>query len=119
FEPTSFGEQLVAEERVRGYAEGQKVELALGTSSQVFAHSERLSEAGPAAPAPRAEMRLTLSNANRTAARVRIVLGPAGGGQIRGPPNTRAKDGVVIVDVAIPVTVRRETTWTSGDAHGA
>lgn len=119
FEPTSFGEQLVAEERVRDYAEGQEVELALGTSSQVFAHCERLSEAGPAAPAPRAEMRLTLSNANRTAARVRIVLGPAGGGQIRGLPNTRVKDGEVIVDFTIPGNGRREITWTAGDADGA
>src|SRR5690606_416918 len=46
FEPTSFGEELVAAERVRDYAEVEEVQLALGTSSQVFAHFETLGEAG-------------------------------------------------------------------------
>src|SRR5690606_35286126 len=119
FEPTSFGEDLAAQERVRDHAEGQRVNVGRGPSTQVVAHGGGLGGAGPAAPAPRAEMRLTLSNANRTAARVRIVLGPAGGGQIRGLPNTRVKDGEVIVDVAIPGNGRREITWTAGDADGA
>src|SRR5690606_6214214 len=37
FEPSAFGDQLVAEQRLRDYAEGQDVEIALGESRQVFA----------------------------------------------------------------------------------
>ena len=45
FEPSSFGDQLVAEERLRDYAEGQDVEIALGESSQVFAICETAADA--------------------------------------------------------------------------
>ncbi len=36
FAPSAHGDQLVAEDRLRDYAEGQDVEIDLGDSSQVF-----------------------------------------------------------------------------------
>jgi hypothetical protein len=112
FEPTSFGDQLVGEERIRDYAEGQDVELALGESSQVFALCERPGLVDPGEnPARWVPMRVTLSNANRNPARVRIVLGPSGQWQLRGIPGTRVKDGEVIVEVTVPGNGRREMTW--------
>jgi hypothetical protein len=112
FEPTSWGDQLVAEERIRDYAEGQDVELALGSSSQVFALCERpgLVDLG-GNPARWVPMRVTLTNANRNPARVRVVLGPSGQWQLRGIPGTRVKDGEVIVEVTVLGNGRRVLSW--------
>jgi hypothetical protein len=112
FEPSSFGEQLVAEERIRDYAEGQDVELALGDSSQVFAQCERPGDIDPAANRARwTQTRVTLSNANRKPVQVRIVLGASGQWQLRGIRGTRIKDGEVIVEVTVPANSRREVSW--------
>jgi hypothetical protein len=108
----SFGDQLVAEERVRDYAEGQDVELALGTSSQVFARCERVGGIDPyETPARWTPIRVTLTNANRNPARVRVVLGAAGDWQLRGISGTRVKDGEVIAEVTVPGNGRREVSW--------
>jgi hypothetical protein len=112
FEPSSFGDQLVAEERLRDYAEGQDVEIALGMSSRVFARCERTGpEFSDENPTRWSAMRATLSNANRNPARVRLVLGPAGEWQLRGLSGTRVKDGEVILEVTVPGNGRREVSW--------
>ena len=112
FEPTSYGDQLVAEERIRDYAEGQDVELALGSSSQVFARCERVGGIDPhEAPARWTPIRVTLSNANRTHARVRVVLGTSGDWRLRRLAGTRVKDGEVIVEVTVPGNGRRVVSW--------
>jgi hypothetical protein len=117
FEPSSIGDQLVAEERIRDYAEGQDVELALGASSQVFARCERVGEVDPyEVPARWTPIRVTLTNANRTPARVRLVLGPSGDWQLRGLSGTRVKDGEVIAEVTIPGNGRRQVTWEARPA---
>ena len=105
FEPSPFGEQLVAEERIRDYAEGQEVELALGQSQQVFAQCQRLS-ADDQAP-----MTLTLTNANRNPVRVRVVLGPSGQWDTRGLSGVRVKDGEMIAEVTVAGNGRRELQW--------
>jgi hypothetical protein len=112
FEPSSFGEQLVAEERIRDYAEGQDVELALGASSQVFARCERVGGIDPhEVPTRWTPIRVILTNANRNPARVRLVLGASGDWQLRGLSGTRVKDGEVIVEVTVPGNGRREVSW--------
>jgi hypothetical protein len=112
FEPSSFGDQLVAEERLRDYAEGQDVELALGVSSQVFALCERPGDVDPnEEPARWTPVRVVLSNANRNPARVRIVLGASGDWQLRGLQGTRVKDGEVVVEVTVPGNGRRTVSW--------
>ena len=108
----AFGDQLVAEERIRDYAEGQDVELALGTSSQVFAQCERPGLVDPGEnPARWTPVKVTLTNANRTPARVRVVLGASGQWQLRGLQGTRVKDGEVIVEITVPANARREVGW--------
>ncbi len=105
FEPSPFGEQLVAEERIRDYAEGQEVELALGQSHQVFAQCEQL-------PADdQAPMKLTLTNANRNPVRVRVVLGPSGQWNMRGLTGVRVKDGEMVAEVTVSGNGRRELQW--------
>ena len=112
FEPSSRGEQLVAEERIRDYAEGQDVELALGSSSQVFALCERPGLVDPGENSARwVPMRVTLTNANRNPARVRIVLGASGDWQFRGIRDTRVEDGETIVEVTVPGNGRRVVSW--------
>src|SRR5688572_7448003 len=112
FEPSSFGEQFVADERIRDYAEGQDVELALGESSQVFALCERPGDADPhETPARWSPMRATVTNANSRPVTVRLVLGAPAEWQFRGLRGTRLKDGETIVEVTIPGNGRREVTW--------
>jgi len=110
FEPSSFGDQLVAEERIRDYAEGQDVELSLGESSQVFAQCQR----------PGAEdwdgtswttLQTKLTNANPNPVKVRVALGAPGDWQIRGLSGTRLKDGQTIVEVTVPGNGTREVRW--------
>jgi hypothetical protein len=112
FEPSAFGEQLVAEERVRDYAEGQDIELVLGTSSQVFARCERAGGLDPYQDPPHwTPMHLVLTNANRNPAKVRIVLGQSGDWQLRGVSGTRVKDGQIIVEVTVPGNSERDIEW--------
>ena len=112
FEPSSFGEQLVAEERIRDYAEGQDIELALGSSGQVFAQCERAGGLDPYQDPPHwTPMRLTLTNANHNPVRVRIVLGASGDWRLQGLSGTRVKNGEVIAEVTVPGNGRREVSW--------
>ena len=112
FEPTSFGDQLVAEERIRDYAEGQDIEWALGVSHQVFAQCERPGGLDPnEEPVRWTPVRVTLTNANRNPARVRLVLGASGEWQLRGLKGTRVKDGETIVEVTVPGNGRRVVSW--------
>jgi hypothetical protein len=120
FEPSSFGEQLVAEERLRDYAEGQDVELTLGISGQVFALCERPGDVDrQRSPARWTAMRATVTNANPSPASLRLVLGASGQWQLRGLQGTRVKDGEVIVEVTVPGNGRREITWQVRPAGSA
>jgi hypothetical protein len=111
-EASSAGELLVAEERLRDYAEGQDVELYVGASAQVFAHCQRPAGVDPGEdPARWTAMRLVLSNANPAAVTVRIGLGAAGEWQRRGIGGTRVKDGETITEVTVPANGRREVKW--------
>jgi hypothetical protein len=119
FEPSSFGDQLVAEERLRDYAEGQDVELKLGDSSQVFAQCDIPVDTDfGESPLRWAPMSVTLTNANRAPARIRLVLGVSGEWQLRGLQGTRVKDGEVILEVTVPGNGRREVTWQARPAGG-
>jgi hypothetical protein len=112
FEPSSAGDQLVAEQHVRDYAEGQDIELALGVSNQVFALCERPGLLDPNdEPARWTPMRMVLTNANPNPVKLRLALGGSGEWRLRGLRGTRVKDGEVIVEVTIPGNGRRELNW--------
>ena len=108
FEPSAYGEQLVAEERLRDYAEGQDVEIALGESSQVFAQCER---PGDWDGESWARMRTVLTNANPNPVTLRLVLGWSGQWQLRGLRGTGIRNGEVIHEVTVPGNGRREVSW--------
>jgi len=111
FEPSAFGDQLVAEDRVRDYAEGQDVELGLGESRQVFARCERPDVKGEGDDANWRPMRTTVSNANPLPVTLRVALGSPVDLQFRGLKRTRVKDGVTIAEVTIPGNSRRVVAW--------
>ena len=112
FEPSSFGEQLVAEEQIRDYATGQDVELELGESRQVFGLCELPGGVEPSEqPSRWTAMRTTLSNANPHPVTARIYLGRPSELRFRGLRGSRLKDGQTIVEVTVPANRRREVTW--------
>ncbi|MEO7569371.1 MAG: hypothetical protein ABIT16_06845 [Croceibacterium sp.] len=112
FQPSSAGEQLVAEQRLRDYAEGQDVEIALGTSNQVFGRCS-ISRAVDFSDASRpwGQMTLSLTNANPVPVTVRIVLGSPLQWEPRGLRGTTVKDGRRVVEVTVPANQSRDIKW--------
>ncbi len=112
FEPSAFGDQLVAEPQIRDYAQGQDVEIRLGESNQVFAACKLPEGADPnELPGRWTTMRTTVTNANPRAVTVRIYLGRPADWRVRGLRGTRLKDGQAIVEVTVPGNGRREVSW--------
>ena len=120
FEPSAYGDQLVAERRIRDYAKGQDVELALGESSQVFGLCEQPGGIDPNDQPERwTAMRVTLTNANPRPVTVRLYLGRPSDWRIQGLRGTRLKDGQTTVEVTVPANGRREVTWDVRPAGAA
>ena len=112
FEPSSWGEQLVAEPRLRDYAEGQDVELELAESSQVLGQCVIAQDIDfDVEPRRWMPVSAVLTNANPNPVTVRLVLGPPSEWQTRGLRGTRVKDGETIVEVTVPGNGRREVNW--------
>lgn len=110
FESTPEGELLVGEQRLRDYASGQDVEIALGQSPQVFATCTLETEED-VKEGERWPMKLVVTNANPSPVRLRLTLG-GGAANLGGLKGTRVKDGARIVEVSIPANGRREMRWT-------
>jgi hypothetical protein len=117
FEPSAFSEQLVAEDHIRDYAEGQDVELDMGVSSQVFASCTAALQ--PEDPTQWRHMRAVLTNANPDPVTLRLVLGSPGSWKLRGLAGMRVKDGMTILEVTIPGNGRRELKWEARPAGAA
>jgi hypothetical protein len=112
FEPTAFGDQLVAEPGLRDYARGQEVELAFGDSSQVFVTCEGSGDVDPYdRPERWTEVRAVVTNANSHPASFRLWLGWAGEWRFDRLAGSRLKDGQRIVEFTVPANGRREMTW--------
>jgi hypothetical protein len=112
FEPSAFGDQLVAEEQLRDYARGQDVEVALGESAQVFMECQGTGDVDPYDKPKRwTTVRAVLTNANREPARFRIWLGWPSEWRVQGLPDSRLKDGRRIAEVTVPGNGQREVTW--------
>lgn len=109
FEPSSFGEQLVAEDRLRDYADGQDIELDMGTSGQVFGRCQMTR--GVTGEGAWMALYTVLTNANPNPVRIRLVLGSPASWQLRGLAGTRVKDGLTILEVTVPGNGQREIEW--------
>jgi hypothetical protein len=112
FEPSSAGDLFVGEHQLRDYAAGQDVEIEMGPSSQVFAACEVVGRQREFERGMTVTMRATLTNANPSAANVRLSLGGAGAHTVGGLRGLKVKDGERVADIAIPANGEREVRWT-------
>jgi hypothetical protein len=111
FEPSFAGDLLVGEQSLRDYAEGQDVELPIGTSSQVMTQCSRLTTHEPYdAKGAWTRMRTTITNANPHPVTMRLQLGGSGQWVYRGIP-TELKDGQRITEVTVPANGTRLVEW--------
>ena len=113
FEPSSHGLQLAGETRLRDYARGQDVELALGESAQVFTKCARKKDTAfqyrDTAWTP---MIAQITNANPHDIELRLYLGQSGDFDIRFPSRkVRVNDGSDVVELRIPANSTREFDW--------
>jgi hypothetical protein len=114
FEPSSFGPQLIAEQTLRDYAEGQDVEIELAESSMVRATcalasegDERKLESGKWAG-----MRVKLTNAGSRPATVRVALGYPTDWEFRtGRVKSRLKDGETVIELEVKPGETRLFDW--------
>ena len=112
FEGSSYGDLLVAEDSLRDYAEGQDVEIALGDSSQVFASCELVGEDDFGADRAKwRSMKLSVSNANRHAVKLRIVLGSPTYLDIRRQRGMRIKDGELVLEAELRANSEQVFSW--------
>ena len=113
FERTSAGPQLVSELDLRDYPYGQDVELTLGSSAQVYAECARIGKKDAGDNRRRwTQMRVLLSNANESPARVRLKLGYPGDFEIRYPDRKPVvKDGELILEVEVPANGTLDQRW--------
>ena len=117
FEPTPFGDLLVAEETLRDYASGQDVEIPLGDSAQVFADCERVG-AEPDRPNRWQRLKLSLTNANPRPVTVRVMLGYPSQFDHRGL-RTQMKDGQRITEITVPANSARDIEFEQRQAGAA
>ena len=113
YEPSSEGAQLVAETRLRDFAEGEDVELELIESAQVFAGCALA--AGTGVDERERVVRTfsaEASNANPVPVTVRFRLGSSSQWQPERVRGARLKDGQWIVEQRLPANSRRTFTWT-------
>lgn len=112
YEPTSLGEQLAAETRLRDFAKDEEIELALADSAQVFAGCAAAEGSEPNEEGRRwSTLIAETTNANSAAATVRFRIGSSGEWEIRGARGARIKDGLWIVEQRIPANSRKRFTW--------
>ncbi len=110
FEPSRVGEMLVGEDNLRDYADGQDVEISLGTSSQVMSRCQRTTPYNINTSSKWSRMEARLSNANPHQVTMRIVLGQGGAFEYR-DIRTRLKDGQRIAQISVPANSERVVQW--------
>lgn len=113
FEPGLAGEQLVNEQNIRDYAVGQDVELTLADSTNVFGQCALSQVTDPDAKRGQwLQMTARISNANSTAIRTRLIIGPSGEWEIKGGPGKPTlKNGEQMFEVRVPAGKIREFSW--------
>lgn len=112
YEPSVQGDQLVAETRLRDFAKGEEVELALAQSAQVLAGCA-LAEGGTLDDegGKLATLSAEASNANPAAVTIRFRLGASSEIALRGVRGARVKDGQWIVEERLPANSRKRFAW--------
>ncbi|HWK41421.1 MAG TPA: hypothetical protein VNR60_05780 [Croceibacterium sp.] len=114
FEPSAYGDQLVGEQTLRDYAEGQDIEIPMGESAQVQQQCTVVAQ-----PEGKKWGRISsvLTNANPAPVTVRLVVGAPGEWDLRALRGTRVKDGETVVELTVPANGRREISWQVRSTH--
>lgn len=111
FEPSSHGPLLVGEERLRDYASGQDVEIALGTSDNVQVMCGRPDEEDEGDDGEWFEMEAAIANALRVPVRLRLVLGWTADWDVARRGGLQVRDGERVIELRIPASSEREIRW--------
>ena len=111
FEPSSYGPLLVGEERLRDYASGQDVEIALGTSDNVQVMCGRPDEEDEGDDGEWFEMEAAIANALRVPVRLRLVLGWTADWDVARRGGLQVRDGERVIELRIPANSEREIRW--------
>ena len=111
FEPSSHGPLLVGEERLRDYASGQDVEIALGTSDNVQVMCGRPDEEDEGDDGEWFEMEAAIANALRVPVRLRLVLGWTADWDVARRGGLQVRDGERVIELRIPANSEREIRW--------
>ncbi len=114
FEPSAYGDQLVGEETLRDYAEGQDIEIEMGESPQV---QQQCTVAEQEHEKKWSRVRSTLTNTNAAPVTVRLAVGWSRDWHVRGLRGTHLKDGLTVVEFTVPANDRREITWETRSIH--
>lgn len=111
FERGPAGELLVAEETLRDYAEGQDVEIELGSSPQVLVTCSAVSGINPRDNRGSwTAMQATLTNANPHPVTVRLQLGYPSQWRFKGVGDA-LRNGQRVVELRIPANGERQFDW--------
>ncbi|WP_133303947.1 DUF4139 domain-containing protein [Aurantiacibacter aquimixticola] len=109
FEPSSFGDLLVAEDFLRDYPVGRDVDFDLGDSSQVFL-SCALRDDHEDIDGGWEKIEAVVTNANPESVRVRLLLGSPGAWNLRGVRQT-LKDGERVLEFTVRGNSSRSLRW--------
>lgn len=116
YEPGPGGEQLVAETRLRDFAKGEEIELALAPSGQVFAGCGTAIGSGFDDSGRWVTLSAEVSNANPAPITFRFVIGDASRFKLAERAGVRIKDGQWIVEQQIPANTRKRFSWRVREA---
>jgi hypothetical protein len=112
FEPTSAGEMLLGEQAIRDYATGQKVELALANSGNVYLACGRKTDDTNLTDGRWHSLHALATNANNHAITLEINLADSAGWAVRKPSGQhRIEDGRHIMTVTVPANGSRVLRW--------
>ncbi len=114
FEPSKAGQLLIGEDKVRDYAVGEEVEIALGPSTRVFHQCAMTGQGleGPEDDKGWREMRAVISNAGAEVATLELELGSPADWQIKRTDGLGLRNGSQVVTVrAKPGEVTERRFW--------
>jgi len=112
FEPTPAGEMLLGEQDIRDYASGQKVELALANSSNVYLACGREADSRDLTDGRWHSRYALVTNANGHAITIEIALGDSAQWSVRQPSGQHSlEDGWHIMTVTVPANSSRSVRW--------
>jgi hypothetical protein len=112
FEPTRAGEMVLGEQSIRDYAAGQKVEIALANSRNVYLTCGRDGEDADPANGKWHRLHALVTNANNHAISLEIDLADSSVWAVRQPSGQHAiTDGRHVMTVNVPANSSRALYW--------